>query len=729
MSNTHRRLLTSVALVLVSCGAPPLPKSPAKVPPTASVGGEKGPPVARVEPVVDDYYGTQITDPYRWMEDPKDPDWLPFLKGQNAYTRSALDAIPGRAKLLQSIQAVSGDAAETRSVQHAGGFLFYEQRQAGSDNYALFVRAPDGKTRTLIDPTQMKSDEGHMSLDWWSASYDGSHVVYGLSPAGSEASVLHVMVAATGEILPESIPMTDFATPNWLPDGSGFFYLQLTGERGTPSLYADSRSRLHRLRTDPEKDAVVLERGLYPEIGMEPVQMPLVVTTPGSESVLAIVADIRTETSAWTASLKDLVAGRPKWRRAFGFDDIITGFALRGDDLYVIDTKNARRGRVLKMSAAKPDLASAREVLPEGEAVVEQIYAARDGALAVVQDGGINRIRRIPVSGKVGDVPLPFDGEASVMFTSPKEDGAYLKLASWLQPSGVWRLDGAGSVSDTGINPRPAIDLSPYEAVRGFATAKDGVRIPYTLISRKGLRRDGGNPTLITGYGAYQLSYTPFFSPDMLPFLDAGGVYVVANVRGGGEYGRDWHKAGQKATKPNTWRDLIAVCETMISDGVTAPEHLAVMGASAGGITVGRALTERPELFAAAISRVGWSNPIRYTAEQNVSDIDEWGPIVDADSFRIMLAMDSYQAVQDGAKYPAVLCTTGATDPRVAPWHATKFAARLQAATASGNPVLLRIDFDAGHGVGSTRSQTDELAADMYAFVLWRTGAAGFQPR
>jgi len=215
----------------------------------------------------------------------------------------------------------------------------------------------------------------------------------------------------------------------------------------------------------------------------------------------------------------------------------------------------------------------------------------------------------------------------------------------------------------------------------------------------------------------------------LLPFLDAGGVYCNANVRGGGEYGREWHKAGQKATKANTWRDLIAVCETLIAERITSPKHLAISGTSAGGITVGRALTERPDLFAAAISNVGWTNPIRYVAEQNVADIDEWGPIVDAQSFKVMYDMDAYQAIKPGTPYPAVLCITGATDPRVASWHVAKFAARLQAATSSRNPVLLRIDFDAGHGIGSTRTQSDALAADIYSFVLWRTGAKGFQPR
>ena len=283
-------------------------------------------------------------------------------------------------------------------------------------------------------------------------------------------------------------------------------------------------------------------------------------------------------------------------------------------------------------------------------------------------------------------------------------------------------------MADTGLTPRPAIRLSPYESFRTFATAADGAKVPISVIARRGFPRNGANPTLVTGYGSYGDSETPTSDPTLLAFLDAGGVYAVAHVRGGGEYGRDWHFAGQKATKPNTWRDLIACCEQLIADGVTRPAKLAVLGASAGGIAVGRAMTERPDLFAAVISDVGWSNPLRYVAEQNSSgEEEEWGNVHDEAGFRGLLAMDSYQAVRDGVKYPAVLCITGATDPRVAPFHVAKFAARLQKASASGDPVLLRVDFDAGHGVGSTRSQSDALAADIYAFVLWRTNTKNSQ--
>lgn len=685
------------------------------------------PPVARVEPVVDDYYGTRVTDPYRWMENPQDRDWLPFMRGQQAHTEAVLAAIPGRAAMRARISALTGDAAATRAVRAAGDLLFYEQRPAGADNFKLFVRA-GGTTRVLIDPTTMGSAERHVSLDWWVPSYDGRMVAYGLSESGSEASVLHVMETAGGRVLPERIAMTDFGIVFWLPDGSGFFYNQLTGVRGENSLYQNSQMRLHRLGSDPAGDPMVLKGGMFTEVPIAPVQVPIILVVPGAAQAIAVISDVRTERAIYTSPLKALLAGRPRWRKVADFEDVVTDFALVGDELYLLSNKDRPRGRILVTSASAPALTSAREVVPQGEAVLEAIYTAKDGVIVTIMDGGVQRLARIARGGTASPIEMPFEGAVGGVYASPDRDGAYVNLTGWLQPSAIYQLSTDGALRDTGINPAPPIDVSPYETRRGFATARDGTRIPYTLLYRKGMQRNGANPTLVAAYGAYQISSTPGFTPRIFAFLDTGAVYAVANVRGGGEYGREWHLAGMKATKPNTWRDLIAVCETLVTDRVTAPAHLAIIGGSAGGMTVGRAMTERPDLFAAVADLVGWVNPLRYTAEQNVADIDEWGPITDAASFRIMQAMDAYQAVRDGVRYPAVLCATGVTDPRVAPWHMAKFAARLQAASASGEPVLLRVDFDAGHGVGSTRSQSDALYADAYSFILWQTGASGFQP-
>ena len=708
----RRQLLGTSALALVPRAA--FAAAGIAVPPA---------PVARIEVVHDTYFGDTLSDPYRWMENDKDKDWLPYLKAQNDRTRAMLDRLPGRDAMLARIQQLSGDAVATGKVQRAGGRLFYQQRPLGADNFKLFVKDAAG-TRVLVDPVAMSGPTSHVSLDWWEASPDGSRLVYGLSKDGSEDSLLHLMTVADGKPLPETIPNTQSANPQWLDDGSGFFYNQLTGKVDTPERFLDSRARFHRLGTDPASDPILMQRGLVADVAYDKIQAPYIFVPQGSRFALLALADVRPESRILIAPLADVLGGRAKWHQVAGFEDEITGANIDGDTLYLLANKGTPRGRLLATPAAAPDLATAREVVPQGDLVLEDFYRARDGFYLKIMDGGISRLRRLTRDGRVSEVALPFDGTIGGVFSEPDQDGILMSLSGWLTPTGIWSVDPAGTVADTGINPKPAIDVSAYEAKRAFATASDGVRIPYTLIYRKGTRLGGSNPTWVSAYGSYGIAaYTPSFAGRTLAFVDAGGVIGYANVRGGGEYGREWHKAGQLANKPNTWRDLIAVCETIVKDGWTSPAHLAIGGRSAGGITVGRALTERPDLFAAVIDGVGWSNPLRYVVEQNgYGEEPEWGAIATPDGYRYLKAIDSYQAVKDGAKYPAVLLTTGVTDPRVAPFHVAKMTARLQAASRSGKPILLRVDYDAGHGVGSTRAQQDREAADTYAFLMWQTG-------
>jgi prolyl oligopeptidase len=696
--------------------------SPAAIPPA---------PIARLEPVKDTYFGETLTDPYRWMENDKDADWLPFLQGQNDHTRGVLGRIPGRDALLRRIQQLSGDTVATRDVQRAGGKLFVEQRPLGADNFKLFVRE-SGQVRTLVDPTALGqlAGAGHISLDWWSASPDGTRLVYGLSKDGSEDSILHVMRVADGQDLPDRIPGTEEADPQWLDDGSGFFYNQLTGAVGTPDRYLDSVARFHHLGTDPALDPIVMQRGLTPSVSFERIQRPYVRTFPGARHVLLILADVRPESRVLIAPLADVIANKAHWTAVAGFEDEVTGAEIDRDGLYLLANKGTPRGRILRTPVQSPLLSQAQELVPQSARVIESLARAKDGLYLKIMDGGINRLERMRWDGRVEEIALPFDGTLSALETEPDVDGALFSFQGWLTPSDIWATDAQGHVKATGLTPKPAIDVSAYESVRAFATAKDGTRIPYSLIYKKGIELDGGNPVWISAYGSYgSPGYTPTFAGRSLALIDAGFIVGYAAVRGGGEYGREWHKAGQLTNKPNTWRDLIAVCEELCAQKYTSPARLTIGGRSAGGITVGRAMTERPDLFAAVIDGVGWSNPLRYVAEQNgYGEEPEWGAIAAESGYRALKSIDSYQAVRDGVSYPAVLLTTGVTDPRVAPFHVAKMTARLQAASKSGKPILLRVDYDAGHGIGSTRAQQDREAADTYAFLLWRTGVPGYQP-
>jgi prolyl oligopeptidase len=711
--NRREWLAGTGSLLMCSIADPVLGGGPA-IPPA---------PVARVEVVKDTYFGETLSDPYRWMENEKDRDWLPFLKGQNAHARAVLDTIPGRDSLLKRIQELSADTAATLRVQGAGGKLFFQQRSGGAESFKLFVQE-QGTRRTLVDPTNLSTASSHFSLDWWEASPDGSHVVYGLSKDGSEDSVLHVLTVADGRDRPEHIPNTEAANPQWLDDSSGFFYNQLTGALGTPERYLDSQARFHRLGSDPSSDPILMKRGMTAQVQYDRIQMPLVATFRGSRYALLMLSDVRQENRLLIAPVTDVLAGTAHWVPVAGFEDEITDVEIDGDTLYLLANQGHPRGRVLKSPASAPSVRSAVEVIAESKQVIRSFKRARNGLYLELLDGGESKLKHLSGDGRLTEINLPFEGTLSALATNASEEGALFNLTSWLKPADFWSVDGHGRVLETGLTPRAPIDVSGYQTERRFATAHDGTQIPYSLIYRKGLKRDGSTPAWISAYGSYGLvGYPPAFAGRTLALIDAGFIVGYAHVRGGGEYGREWHKAGQLANKPNTWRDLIAVCEDLCAKQYTAPSRLAIGGRSAGGITVGRAMTERPDLFAAVIDGVGWSNPLRYVAEQNgYGEEPEWGAISQEAGYRALKSIDSYQAVKDGVAYPAVLFTTGVTDPRVAPFHVAKMAARLQAATRSHRPILLRVDFDAGHGIGSTRAQQDREAADTYAFLLWQTG-------
>jgi len=704
--------------------------------PAATAAGLPAAPVARVQPVSDTYFGETLVDRYRWMEDADDPDWLPFLRGQDAHARAALAALPRHDALLARIRRLSGGSASTDEIRRAGHRLFYTQRPAGGNNFKLYLRSGGprrGHDRLLVDPTKLDSPGHHVSLDWWTPSPDGRLLVYGLSSDGSEDSTLHVRNVDTGVDLRERIANTENASPSWLPDASGFFYNQLTGAVGTPERYLDSKLRFHRLGTDPAADPVVMARGLDPAVAYDRIQAPVVVVPRGSDRAVLVLADVRSEQRLLVAPLADAVAAKAHWQPVADFADEVTDFALVGDELYLLAGKGHPRGRVLVTSARAPDIATAREAVPESALVLKEMVPTRDGLYLRSLDGGLARLQVLDtVDGKdrVRAVPLPYEGTMLQLEGDPGESGVLVQMTSWLKAPAVLALDAQGRARDTGIAPPSRIDTRPYASERRFATAGDGTRIPYDLVYRKGsLKHDGRAPVFISAYGSYgAVAYPPEFDARTLALMDEGAVVAYAAVRGGGEYGREWHRAGQLENKPNTWRDLIAVCEDLIARGDTAPAHLAIGGRSAGGITVGRALTERPDLFAAVVSGVGWNDPLRYVVEQNgYGEEPEWGAITDPAGYRALKAIDSYQAVVDGTAYPAVLLTTGVSDPRVAPFHVAKMAARLQAATSSGKPVLMRVDFDAGHGIGSTRAQADAEAADTYAFILSQT--RGLSPK
>ncbi|MBS0419313.1 MAG: S9 family peptidase [Proteobacteria bacterium] len=697
------------------------------------------PPVAPVRPVTDTYFGTKVVDPYRWMENRQDPEFLAWARGQNEHARATLAAIPNRGKLLQRIATLDGATTLIRGMQLAPGILVYEKRRPGDDVYKLYVRNVVSNAETLLLDPNIGVEKGkHQSIDYFSLSPDGKLVAVGVSEGGSEESVLRIIDTTTGHTLPERIDRAEYGSPAWSANSKTFFYNRFAKMApGAPETdkYLNSGLWQHAVGTLVVRDMPILAVGLNPTVSLTPVDSPFMITAPGSGWALAIISHGNSPEN--TVYLAPLAQVRPvrdqqaQWVKIADVSDAVTNVALHGDDIYLLSHKDAPRYKILRMKAGDPTLANAQTVVPSGNGVIQDFGVAQDALYFRVLDAGVQKMRRLTFKDdKVSDLPKGPTGGIGAFATSPDVTGVFYPVQTWILPQRWIKFDPAESVaSDTGLVPGSSLDTSGYQASEVQAKAADGTLVPLSIVAKKGIRLDGTHPTMLTGYGAYGISLTPSFLSGQLALLERGGVIAIAHVRGGGEFGEDWHLAGKQATKPNTYRDLIACAEYLVSKGYTSPARLAIRGGSAGGITVGMAMTERPDLFRVVLSDVGDSNALRaeYETDGDANSL-EYGSTKTEAGFKALYAVDALHHVKDGTAYPATLLTTGINDPRVAPWQPGKMAARLQAANTSGRPVLLRVDYDAGHGIGSTRSQRDELQADQIAFMLWQMGVPEFQP-
>ena len=693
------------------------------------------PPVAPVRPVADDYFGTRVIDPYRWMEDRHAPEFLAWAAAQNDFARATLAAIPNRAKLLQRIEALDGATTLIRNMQLAPGILVYEKRRPGDDVYKLYVRNVVSNAETLLlDPNTGSAKGKHQSIDYFALSPDGKYVAVGVSEGGSEESVLRVVEVASGNALPERIDRVEYGAPAWRTDSQSFFYnrfAKMAPGAAETAKFLNSGLWLHRIGSQPEKDQAILCVGLNARVSISPVDAPFMSTAPGSAQALAVISHgAAPEATVYLAPANQVNDARAPWIKIADVSDAVANVALHADDIYLLSHKDASRYKILRIKAGDPDLAHAQTVVPASSVVIEDFGVAQDALYFRVLDGGVQKMRRLDFKDdKVSDLRAPTGGIGGFA-ASPQLAGMFYPVQTWISPQRWYKFDPATAVaSDTGLIPSSSLDTAGYQASEVQAKASDGTLIPLSIVSRRGIALDGTHPTLLTGYGAYGISLTPSFVSGQLALLERGGILAIAHVRGGGEFGEDWHNAGKQSTKPNTYRDLIACAEFLIAKGYTSSSHLAIRGGSAGGITVGMAMTERPDLFRVVLSDVGDSNALRaeYETDGDANSL-EYGSTRSEAGFKALLAVDALHHVKDGTAYPATLLTTGINDPRVAPWQPGKMAARLQAANSGGRPVLLRVDYDAGHGIGSTRTQRDELQADQLAFMLWQMGDPDFQP-
>ncbi|GAA3436005.1 prolyl oligopeptidase family serine peptidase [Kutzneria kofuensis] len=672
-----------------------------------------------MQTVVDTVFGQQLVDPYRWME--QGPELREWLLAQGEKTERHLAGLPLRAEFLARLTELTEDTVEITAFAMAGDRVFF-LRQAG-DLPVLVVREGD-EERVILDPGTLGGDV-HSSIDWYEPSPDGSLVVCGISQGGAEMGVAHVLDVATGELTPTGLAQSSHGYPVWLPDGSGFFCHRYPDP--DPNLPADRRrdDSATWLQLIGHKEATVaLRRGHNPTLPIGPLDRPYMLLPEGSELMFALIShrasgqsitEELTDSSLYAAprsGIADLTTC--EWRKIADPTDGFTAYAIHGDTLYLVTHKDAPRHEVQAWSLTD---GTRRIVVPAGDRVVMGIRVIGDHLLIRDIDAGTARMRRIRLNGgPIEEVPLPAGGTVLQWSAHPDGKSALIVFSSWTQPPTAYRYDG--ELHDTGWIPRSPVDFGDIEVTQLRAPARDGVLVPLTVLHRKGLPLDGNNPALVTGYGSYGILLRRAFNPRLLPWLERGGVYALAGLRGGGEYGHEWHLAGQLLNKENTITDFIDCAEYLVETGYTRPERLAGDGGSAGGIPTGGALVRRPDLFAAMVSQVAVFNTTRMEFSENGPvNAPEFGTQTTEDGLRALLIVDSYLRVVDGTEYPAVLLTVGLNDPRVAAWQPAKMGARLQAATASDRPVLIRVEEHGGHGFGSTRDQRNALIADIYAFL------------
>jgi prolyl oligopeptidase len=676
------------------------------------------PPLAPQKPVVDVIQGHRITDPYRWLEDAQSPETQQWVNKELTYTKSVLDPLPGRDALHKRLSDLL--SIGTISAPQIGGtYYFYTKREGSQNQPVLWVRAGlYGKDRTLVDVNALAAD-GTIALDWWAPSEDGNYVAYGTSPSGSEMSTLHIVETATGQLLPDSIERTRAAGIAWKLDNSGFYYTRYPrkGEVAAGQEMYNRHVFYHALGSDPGKDPLIFGQGRDPE------DWPDVDLSNDGRWLLISVSE------GWTKSelfLQDLKAGTHPVQITEGKNFLYGGEVFNGK-IYITTNEDAPRYRMFVADAAAPARAHWKEIIPQNDAILQGAAIVNGELLAQYEKNATSQLTLLAIDGKpLGEVTLPAIGSVFGIGGKWNRKEVFFAFHSFTVPDSIYRIDLAGrGTSLWNKVDAPGIVPDQYEVNQLWFNSKDGTRVPMFVFHKKGLELNGKNPTLLTGYGGFNVSLTPGFVGDRFLWLEHGGVYAVANLRGGAEFGEDWHRAGMLDKKQNVFDDFVAAAEFLIAQKYTDKDHLAIRGGSNGGLLMGAALTQRPDLFRAVVCQVPLLDMLRYQNFQIAKLwIPEYGSADDPKQFDWLYAYSPYHHVKEGAEYPAILFMTADTDTRVDPMHAKKMAALMQAEAANGQshdrPILLRIDTKAGHGAGKPIAKQVEDLTDIYSFLFWQ---------
>ncbi len=685
----------------------------------ASTATPAAPPKAKTEVVTDDLHGHKISDPYRWMENSDSLETREYVRAQLAYTRSLLDPLPGREKIHARLTQLLS-IGNVGTPQVGGEWYFYTRREGMQNQPVLYVRKGlKGTERALVDVNTLAAD-GTVALDWWRISHDGKYAAYGTSPSGSEKSTLHVIETATGKLLPDTIEQTRAASVAWKLDDSGFFYTRYPKKGDLPAEEENYHRRVyyHALGGDAAKDPLIFEP-------KDPQDWPDV-SLSNEGRWLTIVSS-----HGWTRSeiyLKDLKANTAPVTVVAGKNFLYSGEVFNRT-LYILTNEDAPHYKVFAAPAETPDQGHWKPVIPESEGAVLQGLNIIGGKLVAEYEKNVSSLLKIfSLVGKpLAEVPLPGIGSVAGVGGQWDSQEAFFGFQSFIVPPTILHYDLESGKTSVFTKVDAPIDSSGYQVQQVWYTSKDGTRVPMFIVSKKGLALNGKNPTLLYGYGGFQVSETPAFSRGILLWLENGGVYVLANLRGGSEFGEAWHRAGMLEKKQNVFDDFTAAAEYLIAQKYTDRDHLAIMGGSNGGLLVGASITQHPDLFRAAVCQVPLLDMLRY---QNFLIaklwVPEYGSSLDPKQFEYLYAYSPYHHVKPGTLYPAVLFMTADSDTRVDSMHAKKMAALMQAEAKNGadrnRPILLRIEPKAGHGQGKPLTKLIEEGTDIWSFLFWQLG-------
>jgi prolyl oligopeptidase len=668
------------------------------------------PPVTEVRMVEEELHDVKVQDPFRWLEDGESPESRQWVEEQSAYWAKYLDQVASRDRIRTRMAEILGSGSISTPVE-AGGRYYYSRREGGQDQPVVYMREGlHGEDRALLDPNAMSSD-GTTTVDWYVPSKDGKMLAFGMSTEGTETSTMHILDIESGDRLDDVFPKVRFANPQWLKDGSGFYYSRprdIDSIGPGEELY-DRRVFFHKLGRHFEQDPVVFGEGL------EKAHIPDGIL---SDDERYLILDTFLGWGRNHLYVRDLATGRTVTIAEDG--EFSYSGEILDNTLFLLTNADAPRYRVVAVDLRNPKRSNWRTVIPESEDVVEfAAIAGRRLFVGRMRDAHSELYSYALDGSDERQIQLPGLGTVSSFSSKQSRSEAFFSFSSFVRAPTIFRIEEQESEAARWEGIESPVDSGAFEVRQVFYPSKDGTRIPMYLIAKHGTPSDGSVAGLLYGYGGFNIALTPSYSTWIFPWIEAGNVLAIANLRGGSEYGEEWHKAGMLGNKQNVFDDFIAAGEYLRDEGLVDPDRLVIHGRSNGGLLVGAALTQRPDLWRAAVSGVPLLDMLRYDKFRMAKLwVSEYGTADNPEDFQWLHAYSPYHRVEEGVGYPATLIYTADSDSRVDPMHARKMVARLQAATSSDEPILLRYEESAGHGRGKPLHKVVDEWADIWSFIF-----------